>query len=132
MWSAVAEAADELTPGQCARLDVRVEGVDGVLSSEAELALYRLIQEALSNVVRHSHAEHAHVTVTRDRNSVSAVVADSGTGFDVNGAFSAGALGLFGMHERAAYAGGRVNVISSEGAGTTVRIEMPFKETHHV
>jgi signal transduction histidine kinase len=113
-------------------IDARVEGVDGALAAEAELALYRLIQEALLNVVRHAHTSQARVSVIRERSAVVAIVSDAGVGFDVNGASADGALGLFGMYERASYVGGSVAVMSTEGSGTTVRIEMPFKEAHVV
>ncbi len=113
------------------RLDARVEGVDGVLAPEAELAMYRLVQEAVLNVVRHSKSSEARVTVTRREGVVTAEVVDAGSGFDVDGALAAGGLGLFGMHERASYVGGRVVITSAAGTGTTVCIEIPFKEPVH-
>ncbi len=114
------------------RIDVNVDGIDGVLTNEAELALYRLMQEAVLNVVRHAETDHARITVTRDAGAVVAIVSDDGVGFDVNRALAIGSLGLFGMYERASYVGGRVTVTSRAEAGTSVRIEMPSMETQNV
>jgi two-component system sensor histidine kinase UhpB len=101
--------------------------VEGLLAPEAELAVYRIVQEALSNVVRHSGARRVQVGVAREPGIVSVTVADDGRGFSPSQVMSedGGGLGLFGMQERAAYLGGRVEVTSTPGAGTRVRAEIP-------
>jgi two-component system sensor histidine kinase UhpB len=102
------------------------EEVDG-LPPEAELAVYRIVQEALSNVVRHSGATRAAVRVAREPDRLVVTVEDDGQGFDVPEVRAAGrGLGLFGMGERAAYLGGRVDVQSAPGTGTRVRAEIPL------
>ncbi len=110
-------------------ISIRVEAdpLDGVLTPEAELALYRIVQEALSNVVRHAGATRAAVSVTRTPASVTVTVEDDGRGFDVAGVLAGErkGLGLFGMQERAAYLGGRVDIDSRPGRGTRVRAEVP-------
>jgi signal transduction histidine kinase len=110
-------------------LDVQVEAdpVDDLLDSNGRLVLYRVVQEALANVVRHSGAERAFVTVRRDEEGVVVEVRDQGRGF-VEGTVSTtlgGGLGLVGMQERAAGVGGRVRVTSETGKGTTVHIVVP-------
>jgi two-component system, NarL family, sensor histidine kinase UhpB len=96
------------------------------LPPEAELAVYRIVQEALSNVVRHSGAGRAEVHLAREGETLRLCVRDDGHGFDVAAMKQpGGGLGLFGMEERAAYLGGRVEVESRPGAGTTVRAEVP-------
>jgi two-component system sensor histidine kinase UhpB len=101
--------------------------VDGLLAPEAELAVYRIVQEALSNVVRHSGARRVAVRVGRETGLVVVTVSDDGRGFSPRGVMSedGGGLGLFGMQERAGYLGGRVEVASRPGAGTHVRAEIP-------
>jgi two-component system sensor histidine kinase UhpB len=101
--------------------------VDGLLAPEAELAVYRIVQEALSNVVRHSGARHVDVAVAHEAGLVSVTVTDDGHGFSPTQVMSedGGGLGLFGMQERAAYLGGRVEVSSRAGGGTQVRAEIP-------
>lgn len=99
----------------------------GGLSLEAELAVYRIVQEALSNVVRHSGAIRAAVRVAREPDRLVVTVEDDGHGFNVPEVRAAGrGLGLFGMGERAAYLGGRVDVQSTPGTGTRVRAEIPL------
>ena len=102
-------------------------GVDGLLPPEAELAVYRITQEALSNVVRHSGARRVAVQIAREPGMVVVTVDDDGHGFSPREVMSedGGGLGLFGMQERAGYLGGRVEVTSRPGAGTRVRAEIP-------
>ena len=101
------------------------EPVEG-LPVEAELAVYRIVQEALSNVVRHSGATRAAVRVAREPDRLVVTVQDDGHGFNVPEVRAAGrGLGLFGMGERAAYLGGRVDVQSAP-TGTRVRAEIPL------
>jgi two-component system sensor histidine kinase UhpB len=108
------------------RLDVKAADLNHLLSPPAELALYRLVQEAVANVVRHSGARSATIELGRHDGVVSAVIRDDGQGFRVDEVMSRGhGLGLFGMHERASYAGGHVQVTSQPGDGTTVEIEFP-------
>ena len=99
----------------------------GVLTPEAELAVYRIVQEALSNVVRHAHATRVALHVGRHGDALRVEVSDDGHGFSPSEVMaSGGGLGLFGMKERAAYLGGNVEVESQPGAGTRVRAEIPL------
>ena len=93
------------------------------LPSDVETTLYRITQEALTNVVKHAHARHVSIVLTRRDGSVSAVIEDDGQGFAEGG--SGDGLGLLGMSERVALVDGRLNVESSPGAGTTLSIEVP-------
>jgi two-component system sensor histidine kinase UhpB len=102
---------------------------EGDLPPEASLAVYRIVQEALSNVVRHSGATRAAVRVVREPDRLVVTVEDDGHGFNVPEVRAAGrGLGLFGMRERAAYLGGRVDVQSAPGTGTRVRAEIPLRD----
>ena len=127
--AAVESHARTLTGATGVRVEVKGDRIHGLLSAEAELALYRLLQEALSNVVKHAGAEHATVRIESGPGVVVATVTDNGSGFIVEEALARRGLGLFGMYERASYAGGRVRITSHPGQGTTVRIEFPVKET---
>lgn len=107
-------------------VDVRAELPAGTLLPEAELALYRILQEALANIVRHADAEHVWVRLGRTNGTVSLSVEDDGRGFVAARRFGANeSLGLFGMQERAAYVGGTVDVRSEPGSGTRVIVELP-------
>jgi two-component system, NarL family, sensor histidine kinase UhpB len=111
------------------RIDTDITATDGVLSSEAELALYRIVQEALSNVARHSGATSARVDLEVLPGAVHAVISDTGRGFHVAAEMARGGLGLFGMQERGAYLGGSVEIESTPGSGTRVRVTIPTVET---
>lgn len=111
-------------------LDLTLEDEGRALSPEAELAVYRIVQEALSNVVRHANASAVYVALRRTDDAVEAVVRDNGRGFTLDGTLTDGArgLGLFGMQERASYLGGTVAITSTPGRGTTVRVRVPVLE----
>ncbi|MBX6363798.1 MAG: sensor histidine kinase [Gemmatimonadetes bacterium] len=113
------------------KIAVEADAATLPLSPEAELALYRIVQEAISNASRHSGARHVRVRLWRAPAAVCASVEDDGRGFSVGEVMSSKdkGLGLFGMQERATYVGGRVYVESEPGAGTTVRVEIPVNAT---
>jgi two-component system sensor histidine kinase UhpB len=123
--TAHARAVSEATGLQ---VDVEVDQIDAMLSKEAELALYRMIQEALLNVVRHGDTKAARLVVRRENGRINAIVSDRGRGFAVGPTMASGALGLIGMMERAAYVGGNVDIDSELGRGTTIRIDIPMEE----
>ncbi|HKD33143.1 MAG TPA: GAF domain-containing sensor histidine kinase [Gaiellaceae bacterium] len=90
---------------------------------EVETALYRIVQESLTNVVKHARARRVSISLTRMEGSVKAVIEDDGQGFDP--AAPDGGHGLIGMRERLALLGGRLQVESSPDAGTTIAAEVP-------
>ena len=94
------------------------------LTPEVETALYRIVQEALTNVAKHAEATRVSIVVTRKASSVTAVIEDDGQGFGAGGGTGEG-LGLVGMKERVGLLGGRLALESTEGAGTTVVAEVP-------
>ena len=96
------------------------------LPSDVETTLYRITQEALTNVVKHAHAKRVSIVLTRRDGSISAVIEDDGQGFQ-EGKGSGNGLGLLGMQERVALVDGRLSVESSPGSGTTLSIEVPAR-----
>ncbi len=102
------------------RIPITVEVADGVkLPAETHMAFYRIAQEALNNVVKHSSASKATVTLTNTNGRFALKVSDNGRGFDTPNA-SPESLGLGIMSERAAAAGAKLKVTSTPGRGTTV------------
>ena len=91
---------------------------------EIETACFRIAQEALTNVARHARAQHVEITLTAQDNAIEVAVRDDGVGFDV--ARLRTGPGLVGMSERAELAGGRLDIESSPGAGTTLRARFPL------
>ena len=99
------------------------------LPPEVETTIYRVVQEALNNVLKHAGARRVSVVVERRRDHVLVIVEDDGRGFEVEEvSFAPGSgrgLGLLGMRERVALVGGALNLDSSPGAGTTARARIP-------
>jgi two-component system, NarL family, sensor histidine kinase DevS len=120
-------ALEHLTSAFAEQTGIRVEfGAalgDRRLPGEAETAIYRIVQEALTNVVKHAHARQVSISLTRTEGSVKAVIEDDGQGFDPAG--PEGGHGLIGMRERLGLLGGRLQIESSAGSGTTVAVEVP-------
>ena len=107
------------------RVDLESQLGEERLATEAETTLYRVIQEALTNVIKHAGAERVSILLQRKDSAVVAVVEDDGSGFDP-ASTRADALGLAGMRERVSLAGGRLQVESTPGSGTTVVAEVPL------
>lgn len=98
-----------------------------------ETALFRILQEAINNVARHSKARHVFITLEHQNSHIRGVVEDDGEGFDMSN-IRAGesdsmgrGLGLMGMQERASLVGGSVQVTSHPGQGTKITVEIPLK-----
>ncbi len=94
------------------------------LPSDVETALYRIVQEALTNVVKHAQASTVSIVLARSASAITAVIEDNGSGFAPDGGSGDG-LGLLGMGERLALLGGKLKLESSPGAGTTIVAEVP-------
>jgi two-component system sensor histidine kinase UhpB len=92
------------------------------LAPETELVVYRVTQEALTNVARHARARNVELGVARRGDVLVLRVADDGVG----GANATIGAGIQGMHERAQMVGGRLDVRTREGAGTEVVLEVPI------
>jgi len=103
------------------RILFAADALDGRLPPEVELALYRVAQEALTNVRRHAYASQAQVRVRRGQDSIVLEVSDNGVGFDPSHPrLGTEGLGLAGMRERMALIGGELVVESAPGRGTVV------------
>jgi len=119
-------AIERLTEGFREQTGIRVEfeaRLDERLPSEIETSLYRIVQEGLTNVVKHARARHVSVLLTRKDSSVAVVIEDDGRGFSPESAAAEG-LGLIGMRERLALVDGTLTVESSPGSGTTLVAEV--------
>ncbi len=114
-------------------VDLRIEGLDArPVPPLSQTTVYRVLQEALTNVARHAGARTVSVRLARDEATIALRVQDDGIGFDPPGGAEAAAgeqqrLGLQGMRERAALLGGSVEVESRPGAGTTITAHFPVR-----
>jgi two-component system, NarL family, sensor kinase len=112
------------------QIDLQVELADTRLPDHIELALYRIAQECLQNVVKHAKAGTARLTFTVDGGTARLEIVDNGVGFDTFehplGSDEMGGYGLLSMAERAEIVGGRLNIRSRPGAGTAVTATIPL------
>ena len=107
-----------------------VGSTDGRLAPAVETALYRVAQEALTNVTRHARARHAKVVVERSAGEIICRIRDDGRGFDPSAVVAPTAgrgLGLEGIRERVSTLGGRLEIASSPGAGTEMVVRVPVE-----
>jgi signal transduction histidine kinase len=96
---------------------------------EVEATIYRVVQEALTNAVKHANAGRVAVVVREDADAVDIVVRDDGQGFDPDAAASSAGFGLLGMRERIALVGGTLAVESSPGKGAEIRARVPVRRS---
>ncbi len=115
------------------QIDIIIDAdqLEGLLTPDTELALYRIVQEAMSNSVRHAKAQSICVRIANSDGCVIASVTDDGCGFVEDDLASTGAtgLGLFGMRERASYVQGDVSIDSTPERGTSVQVRIPIEAT---
>ena len=115
-------------------LDVKIEaiGPETKLPSYTETMLFRIIQEALTNIVKHAEASQVRVQLEFSDSTAIVQVEDNGKGFDVEAALSREGmrhnLGIHGMAERATLLGGTFTIRSQPGQGTHLRVEVPLTE----
>jgi signal transduction histidine kinase len=104
-------------------VDLEASTIRERLPVEVETAIYRIVQESLTNVVKHAHAQRVSVLLTRANGRIKAVIEDDGTGFDPTE--TDGGIGLIGMRERIELIDGTLTVETSATSGTTVAAEVP-------
>jgi signal transduction histidine kinase len=120
--------AREVSQNNSLNVGFQKTGQERRLVREAELSLYRIAQEALSNVVKHSQATHADLKIIFTGTDVQIEVDDNGLGFIVPGSPTEfapnGHFGLLGMHERADLIGAKLGVLSTPGKGTQLKVRL--------
>ncbi len=130
-------ALEFLARGVSARTGIRItvdSSTGGRLPPLVETALYRIAQEALTNVAKHAKATSVRIELERGGQGFRYVIRDDGCGFDVSGVLGRQGqrgLGILGIQERLEALGGTLEIISAPGAGTELRITIP-QETHDV
>jgi signal transduction histidine kinase len=106
-------------------IELAVAGVTGPVPADIATALFRITQEALTNIVRHAHATRVRASLAMRDDMLELAIADDGAGFDPAARKNGPSLGLIGMRERAARVGGALAVTSAPGAGTRVTVTVP-------
>jgi len=117
---------DQLAEGSELAVEKHLDNVDGALAPEASAHLYRIAQEALTNVLKHSMAKNLRAELQLDLHCVRLVIHDDGLGFDPDLRQRSGSVGLHSISERADMVGGSVMFRTGAGQGTELRVEIPL------
>jgi PAS domain S-box-containing protein len=125
--AAVTGFCRELSNRHDLTIDLHVENIPEALPPEVSLCLYRVLQEALQNVVKHSESRSADVSLTAQINTINLTVADSGSGFDPHEAMRGPGLGLTSMKERLKVVGGQLSIQSQRVRGTAIHAVVPLR-----
>ncbi len=127
LMSAMQRHIDDFQHRYGLSVDLLVTGVDQRLPLEMETSIYRIVQEALTNVARYAQATSASVIIDRHADNLRIIIEDNGVGFDPDLVKGQGkSLGLQGIRERAALFGGRLDIESAPEKGTTLYVELPL------
>ncbi|SDQ84893.1 Histidine kinase-, DNA gyrase B-, and HSP90-like ATPase [Nitrosospira multiformis] len=98
------------------------------LDEDQTVAIFRIVQESLTNVTRHAAASHVEIILSQEAGDLLIEVRDNGKGFDATGVVGKKSFGLVGMRERAAVLGGRIDISSMPQQGTVVKVRLPVKD----
>ena len=109
--------------------DLAVDSQGITLRRDVDINIYRIIQEALTNVARHSGANRVELTLRLTNGSIIAEVRDDGRGASLEDFQSSSSLGIVGMRERAEMLGGTLTIEASAGSGTTARAQIPISRS---
>lgn len=129
LHTALANYVEEWSQRSNLEFDFHANGLlDQRLPTQLESTIYRIVQEAVNNVIKHANAENVSIILEKRGNRVLLIVEDDGVGFDVEGLLETPAkkrrLGLLGMQERVALVGGSLSIESTPGVGTTVLVHI--------
>ncbi|HXF43688.1 MAG TPA: two-component regulator propeller domain-containing protein, partial [Pyrinomonadaceae bacterium] len=114
------------------KIEIKADSIDGIFSGEAETSIYRIVQESVNNIIKHSQARNAILSIKRSSDRVEIIIKDDGRGFAVN--FSKdgknserSGFGLIGMAERARMIGAIYSIDSHPDIGTVIRLRIPLQ-----
>jgi signal transduction histidine kinase/ligand-binding sensor domain-containing protein len=126
LTDAVAAMVERVAEASGIRFTMELDELDGLLSAEAEINLYRVVQECVNNIVKHAQATAAELSIRRSPQTLNVVIKDNGRGFDLAQVLRRKdrGFGLAGLAERVRLLGGRETIQSESGKGTTITITL--------
>ena len=114
------------------KIKIKLDDVDDLFEPDAEMSVYRIIQENLTNILKHAEATEAQVLLKKSERNLTILISDDGKGFDINAANNKindkGGFGLLGISERVKVLGGTQEIESEIGGGTNVLIKIPLPQ----
>jgi len=129
---AIMNLCDQLKRTSSVDWSYHVDDIDGLIPRDKEINFYRIIQEAINNILKHAEASEASVIIKKTSAGVSAVIMDDGKGFDLRLKNSLSGMGLLGMEERMESLAGKLRIESAPGNGTVIRILIPSEQHEKV
>ena len=135
MTKAIKAMIDKVSATSPIKFSATIDPMDGVFPREEEINVYRIIQESVNNIIRHSNAGTASVTITRRNGTCSIVIQDDGIGLtrrtDTKKESGHGGFGMTGMAERVKILEGEIDIQSTEGTGTTISVTIPVRNENN-
>ena len=125
LGKAVAEFLDKIDQ-KVLKVNLHTEGLNEHIEATTEIVLYRVLQESVNNVIKHSGASELDLSLIKDADGISATIEDNGKGFDSKNLSEKAGLGLKNMKARVEYLKGTIDFDSSPGRGTLVAIHIPL------
>lgn len=125
---AIMNLCDQLQRTSAIEWSYHVDEIDGLIPKDKEINFYRIIQEAVNNILKHANATEASVLIKRTSTGVNALILDDGKGFKSKQKNSLKGLGLLGMEERMESLAGKLEIESEPGNGTVIRIFIPSEQ----
>ena len=126
LTDSIRELLDNVAQSTSIQLDCRIENSDDAIVGSSATHLYRIIQEALNNIIKHSKARRARLSLERDIHCVRLLISDDGKGFDPGKVALHDGFGLKNIQERARMIGGKATIRSAPGEGTRLLVEVPI------
>ncbi|MDQ3048191.1 MAG: sensor histidine kinase [Bacteroidota bacterium] len=123
--TAVREFLNRISHTDKLKIELEIDGLNERLEPTAETVLFRVLQEIVNNIIKHSEASIVNIQLIRHEDELTLMVEDNGKGFDINRV--SGGIGLKNIQSRVEYLNGSVHFDSHPGKGTTVSIEIPLK-----
>ncbi len=127
LTKAISSLLNKIADNSALKIVSEIENIDGIFESEAEISVYRIIQECLNNIMKHSEASEVNVKIAKSERAVLIKISDDGKGFDAKNhdeTNRTGGFGLIGISERVRILGGTMAIDSAVGVGTIVKIEI--------
>lgn len=132
LMAAVKDFCDEVSERQSPKIEFRHRGFPAAVPQDIALCVFRIAQESLHNVVKHSGADECHVMLERTDQAIHLSVTDNGCGFNVGSAGAAMGLGLISMRERLRLVGGEIFIDSQPSRGTHIAVSVPLANSARI
>jgi len=127
LTQSIEEMIERVAASTSIRFTLNLPLLDGVFSKEGEAIFYRIVQESVSNIVKHSGSSEAVVAIRREEDAVTLTIRDDGKGFSAAGSGGSGGFGLIGLAERVQMLGGTYALDTAPGRGTAVTVTAPVR-----